>query len=608
MKRLQFVLDEGHRLARATQPAPRQQRVALKLRFHNLHPTSIIKDSIIHHFGPLRRRFVFSVKPEIRSREVGIPVVINIDHGHSIPPSNPFPKSGVRRGFRKPGVADRIGAQGPPFAGNYQFGAVPAVQIGPLRRIHHPAIERGRRKFPSCVEQQKAWARPRILAGHGAPSDKQIDIAIHVDIRSRHGAPARGLDRQGAGRCVRQSAAPVIEIDSILQRSVVRRGFTAPAHHIQIEIPIAFHVNPHCSHVFAGRVRCKSRHLAQRKLAAPSIDRQRTALPARPAQKDVVIAVTIDVAPCQPWPLMRLFVGQQWLALEIIEDPLPVLPTTQSTRPAKQRRCGRCGRWRRSQRRCTGFLRLRFRTRLRDVKKPIRRQIRERLPPPAGPLDRQFRNHRLLAQPKMNDRITRRQIPAGRRHIARQPLPVRQPHSDRGTQSPAIAGRSLQTHFGHMAGYRIVLIDASRHIRIAHHQIKISIVVEICRGRAKTDTFAVQPPSCSDVFEFQRPRIAEGGILFFSHRLLFPKFYELGGPGFEHVIGIICHVGMHRIAHDPVGYKQVQPSVIVEIFQPRRPCPIGARHPQELGGLQHAAGASIQIHGIPHELPGLSPV
>src|SRR2546422_5124380 len=129
--------------------------------------------------------------------------------------------------------------------------------------------------------------------------------------------------REGQRVPVEMSTA-VVQVEAVLEGSVVLLELVAAAHDVEIGMPVAVGVEEHRVDVLAQIVRLERALRARAERAVAPLDEESPGLPFGAPDVDVVAAVAVDVAEGQGGAFGRQEVWDQRLAVEIVETILPV--------------------------------------------------------------------------------------------------------------------------------------------------------------------------------------------------------------------------------------------------------------------------------------------
>ena len=156
-------------------------------------------------------------------------------------------------------------------------------------------------KRPPSLREQVTSRRQRVFPGNHAPPDKEIQIAVSIEVGRHGGAAARGQAGMRSRRRDRELPFPVVEIKPILEH--VADGARAPvvldspADHVEIEIAIGIRVKEERRHVFAVGIGLES----LRRFPGDAVPFSRLipsipGLARRAAEIKIVVPVPVDVA------------------------------------------------------------------------------------------------------------------------------------------------------------------------------------------------------------------------------------------------------------------------------------------------------------------------
>ena len=270
-----------------------------------------------------RRRAVLGVEADVHRDVVHVAVVVEVHAGDRVPPAEPVGEPGLFRGVGELAAGVEEQRHRPPLEGDEQVLTAVTVGVGPQRRGDESHALEPRRdvachvdKPAAVVSQQTAAGGLRVLAGDGSAADKEVEIAIGVEV-ARHGRAARfarGREHRRVGPA--QSAAAVIQVKPVSEYGRARLALDTTAGHEQVKVAIAVGIEPQRRHVL-GRLVGFERGLRdgawlERPVRLPEEDDSRLA--SRSADEEVVVAVTVGIAPGQAAAKLRELARQQRLA------------------------------------------------------------------------------------------------------------------------------------------------------------------------------------------------------------------------------------------------------------------------------------------------------
>src|SRR5207247_2640441 len=164
---------------------------------------------------------------------------------------------------------------------------------GPLER-DVPKVSR------TVVLEQIASRRDAVPAGDHPPPDKQIEMAVSVEVAYGHAPAALREPREGTRIAVEVSVA-VVDVQPVLERIVISPELVATAHDVQIRMPVAVGIEEHRVDVLGQAVRLKGPLLAGAEGPVALLEVEPPGLPFGAAHVDVIQPVAVDVADGQGW-------------------------------------------------------------------------------------------------------------------------------------------------------------------------------------------------------------------------------------------------------------------------------------------------------------------
>ena len=147
-----------------------------------------------------------------------------------------------------------------------------------------------------------------------------------------------------------------------------------------------------------------------------------------------------------------------------------------------------------------------------------------------------------------------------------------------------------------MARGTIVAQQRGAGLIVAVDDVEIAVTAQVAESRAETNTPFVQAPGLADVLELEVAEVAKGQVSLEENGTVahdaHPFHRGLGHhlPGEDvRVIGLPVHA---------VGDEKVEPTVVVQIFEPRRPRPVRRRNAGQKTSFQAAPRAGIEIETV----------
>ena len=199
------------------------------------------------------------------------------------------------------------------------------------------------------------------------------------------------------------------------------------------------------------------------------------------SEEEILIPITIEIAPGHTGTLLGEFVGQERLPGKIVKRLLPVDRGGKVIRPLKQDRKSGMSRG------------IRLPDRLGNQVVMIGLEIREKLTRPSGPENLDPVNGPRRSQPEAGGGITGRE-PAPRGGYEAGLLTHRGCHRNSSSQPVPVACPAHQFDHHTMSVGNPVAIERDRFPRIADGQIRISITIKIGTGSTETHAKMFQPP------------------------------------------------------------------------------------------------------------------
>ena len=311
-------------------------------------------------------------------------------------------------------------------------------------------------------------------------------------------------------------------------------------------------------------------------------------------EEQVGVTVAIGVTPGKAAAEGVHAVGQEGLALHVVEDALlvdeiePELAGLVAQQAVIRGPAGHRGRR-------MGDLGGRF---VDDVVL-VGGQVIEFLHLPVGPVNLQLADRLALTQPEMEDRLGRGERAA--RHG--EPAHLRALFGlgqDEGADAVTVAHRTLEPERDAVARGAVVAIEADPILVVDIDEIEVAVVVEVGEGRPEAHAAVVEAPFLLDLGETEIVVVAEGEVRFLLGRL--PLHQRDDFRGGLQLFDLVEQVGINEGPHHAVGHVQVDPAVVVEVLETRRPAPVGAAETGHLRDLEEAVGPGVQEHGVLHVL------
>ena len=161
-------------------------------RFEEIHAAVSRKISVIKQGGMVRRGGVITVEAPIAGDNVETSVLVEIADSDSLPPSGELQETQRFGRFEKPAVIIVEDSEWSPVTGEDQFRESVRVEVAENSRADQARLFKtvdlavSRFEYAAVVPEEVRAGRFRITSGNGPPSDKQVEIAVAVDVGNRH--------------------------------------------------------------------------------------------------------------------------------------------------------------------------------------------------------------------------------------------------------------------------------------------------------------------------------------------------------------------------------------------------------------------------------------
>ncbi len=155
-----------------------------------------------------------------------------------------------------------------------------------------------------------------------------------------------------------------------------------------------------------------------------------------------------------------------------------------------------------------------------------------------------------------------------------------------------------------MACRRAVLVDPRRRFEIVADDVEVTVSIEVVEGRAEAHAQVVESPALGLVDEAQVALVGEGHVALGELILADPELLHRV-VGIAPVEGLLAQVAVEEVAGHAVADEEVEPAVLVEIAEDRRPGPVAGGQAGEPGALTKASTAAVEVEGVAHDLAGL---
>src|SRR6266511_1593050 len=160
-----------------------------------------------------------SVQTEIAHDKIHAAIPVEITRHDSIPPAVAFLESARAHSLELPAPLVPINNDRHPLADYDEVRAPVSGDVRPHGIGHHPDLRQaGRRLLREVTEvtlpvvsQKHARRIDAVASGNNAPSDKQIGVAIAVEVRSGDPRPAEVLNWQTSFR-LSEIPAPIVQV------------------------------------------------------------------------------------------------------------------------------------------------------------------------------------------------------------------------------------------------------------------------------------------------------------------------------------------------------------------------------------------------------------
>ena len=143
---------------------------------------------------------------------------------------------------------------------------------------------------------------------------EEVEVTVAVHVAQRHGRRCVAESRHALRGGIGVAALPVVDVQSVTERRIPGLSFDAPADHVQVEVAVAFDVEPQHRHVLGFLVGGPGTAARRSKPAAAVVLVQHACLPGGAADEHVVVTVAVGIAPGQAGAELRQLVRQQRLS------------------------------------------------------------------------------------------------------------------------------------------------------------------------------------------------------------------------------------------------------------------------------------------------------